>query len=79
MGDMADDFIDYQCFGSLEGRTLVEKLNEYWIMKDGTKILYSDMSDSHLDNCIALVKRRGKINHFLDIEKRKRKKQNEKK
>lgn len=80
MGDVADmlEQLHYQ-----DDYWWDEKDDIYWTQKNGDKILLKDMSTSHINNCINLLKRSGEDNDWIntfekEINFRKRKSLNTK-
>lgn len=47
-----------------------------WTTKEGVKIFFADMSDSHLENCIKLSRRRGIAHPILEYEYARRNRNN---
>jgi len=56
MGDMADDIIDRWCHWEIEEH--YNYLDNVWVTQDGNHINISEMGDFHLNNCIAMIRRR---------------------
>lgn len=72
MGDLADYYGRdgggyYTDDSDVEG----EDDDEYWMTKDKRKILIREMEDSHLNNTIAFLEKRG-ARAMLDVEEGKR-------
>tara|TARA_R110001632_G_scaffold153622_2_gene271634 strand:+ start:817 stop:1059 length:243 start_codon:yes stop_codon:yes gene_type:complete len=71
MGDAYDDYEQRMLWRHIKNdfHQPERRVNYRWTMRDGSKILIKDMTDSHLQNCINLVSRRDGQCESLDILK----------
>lgn len=56
------DKYDKEWYNELITDYKVLEMDLEWVMRDGTPILLKDMEDSHIKNCINMLKRRQVVN-----------------